>query len=177
MAQCAVAQRGVSIRLACELFTVSVTCYRYVAKRRAENEEMADWLIRLSDNQRTWGFGLCYLYLRNVQGFAWNHKRVYRIYCELELNLRIKPRKRLQREKLETINQVWSMDFMHDQLGDGRNSGCSTSSMTSIERRWGSRSTSRCPRSASSGGWRESSSGAGGRMRSAATMGRRTSAA
>jgi putative transposase len=56
-AQCAVAQRGVSICLACELFTVSVTCYRYVAKRRAENEEMADWLIRLTDNQRTWGFG------------------------------------------------------------------------------------------------------------------------
>lgn len=127
MAQCAVAQRGVSIRLACELFTVSVTCYRYVAKRRAENEEIADWLIRLTDNQRTWGFGLCSLYLRNVKGFAWNHKRVYRIYRELELNLRIKPRKRLQREKPEplavpeTINQVWSMDFMHDQLVDGRN--------------------------------------------------------
>jgi len=121
MVQCAVAQRGVSIRLACELFTVSVTRYRYVAKRRAENEEMADWLIRLTDNQRTWGFGLCYLYLRNVKGFAWNHKRVYRIYRELELNLRIKPRKRLQREKPETINQIWSMDFMDDQLGDGRN--------------------------------------------------------
>ena len=45
---------------------------------------------------------------------------------ELELNLRIKPRKRLNREKPEPlavpqeINQVWSMDFMHDQLSDGR---------------------------------------------------------
>ena len=61
-------------------------------------------------------------YLRNVRCFAWNHKRVYRIYRELELNLRIKPRKRLVREKPqplsvpEGINQVWSMDFMHDQL-------------------------------------------------------------
>ena len=50
----------------------------------------------------------------------------YRIYRELELNLRIKPKKRLVREKPEplavpeTINQVWSMDFMHDQLSDGR---------------------------------------------------------
>lgn len=126
MAKSAVAQHGISIHLACELFTVSETCYRYEAKRRAENEEIADWLIRLTDNQRTWGFGLCYLYLRNVKGFPWNHKRVYRIYRELELNLRIKPRKRLQREKPEplavpaTINQVWSMDFMHDQLTDGR---------------------------------------------------------
>ncbi len=54
---------------------------------------------------------------RTLKGFGWNHKRVYRIYRELELNLRIKPRKRLVRE---SINQVWSMDFMHDQLSDGR---------------------------------------------------------
>ncbi len=32
-----------------------------------------------------WGFGLCYLYLRNVKGFGWNHKRVYRIYREFGL--------------------------------------------------------------------------------------------
>lgn len=43
------------------------------------------------------------------------------------LNLRIKPRKSLAREKPEAlavpqaINQVWSMDFMHDKLEDGRN--------------------------------------------------------
>ena len=58
--------------------------------------------------------------------YGWNHKRVYRIYRELELNLRIKPHKRLKREKPEplavpeSINQVWSMDFMHDQLQNGR---------------------------------------------------------
>ena len=126
MAKQSVMGRGISIRLACDLFTVSETCYRYEAKKNAENEKIADWLIRLTNNQRNWGFGLCYLYLRNVKGFGWNHKRVYRIYKELELNLRIKPKKRLQREKPEplmvpsTINQVWSMDFMHDQLGNER---------------------------------------------------------
>ena len=51
---------------------------------------------------------------------------MYRIYRELELNLRIKPKKRIVREKPEplavpeAINQCWSMDFMHDQLSDGR---------------------------------------------------------
>ena len=51
---------------------------------------------------------------------------MYRIYRELELTLRIKPKKRLVREKPEplaqpaAINQSWSMDFMHDQLSDGR---------------------------------------------------------
>lgn len=69
---------------------------------------------------------MCFLYLRNIKGFGWNHKRVYRIYCELELNLRIKPRRRLKRDKPdalavpEEINEVWSMDFMHAWLTDGR---------------------------------------------------------
>ncbi len=51
---------------------------------------------------------------------------MYQIYKEMALNLRIKPRKRLVREMPEAltvpqgINQVWSMDFMHDQLEDGR---------------------------------------------------------
>ena len=71
------------------------------------------------------GFGLFFLYLRNVQGYVWNHKRVYRIYCELEVNLRIKPKKRLKRDKPEPLsvpekpNETWSMDFMANQLADG----------------------------------------------------------
>lgn len=126
MAKKVVAERSISIRFACAAFQISETCYRYKRKLSAENIRIADWLIRLTDNQRNWGFGLCFLFLRNVKGFHWNHKRVYRIYCELELNLRIKPKKRLKREKPEPLavpeklNQTWSMDFMHDQLADGR---------------------------------------------------------
>lgn len=126
MAQKAVAEKAISIRLACGLFGISETCYRYQACLSTENAEIADWLLRLTHNQRNWGFGLCFLYLRNVKGFSWNHKRVYRIYRELELNLRIKPRKRLVRETPEplavptAVNECWSMDFMHDQLSDGR---------------------------------------------------------
>lgn len=103
MAKQAVQQRQVSIRSACDMFTISETCYRYEAKHDAENAQIADWLMRLTSNQRNWGFGLCYLYLRNVKGFRWNHKRVYRVYRELELNLRIKPKKRLQRAKPEPL--------------------------------------------------------------------------
>lgn len=74
MALRAVQNRGASIRMACEAFRVSQTCYRYVAKADAENEEISNWLLRLTDNHRNWGFGLCFLYLRNVRGFGWNHK-------------------------------------------------------------------------------------------------------
>ena len=126
MAENAVVRRGASIARACRAFGVSKTCYRYGAKLRAENEEIADPLVGLTDVRKTLGFGLCFLHLRNVKGHPWNHKRVYRIYCELELNLRIKPRKRLKRDKPDVLavpeapNITWSMDFMADQLGDGR---------------------------------------------------------
>ena len=46
MARDAVASRGVSIRLACEAFGISQTCYRYERQRNAENEQIADWLLR-----------------------------------------------------------------------------------------------------------------------------------
>ena len=126
MAERAVKERGVSIRLACEMFRVSQSCYRYESKSNAENEQIAQWLMRLTDSYRTWGFGLCFLYLRNMKRFGWNDKRVYRIYRDLELNLRIKPRKRLVRDRPQAltvpsrINEVLSMDFMHDMLDDGR---------------------------------------------------------
>ena len=77
MAMNAVAQNGVSIALACRAFEISETCYRYSPILSDENEEIADWLERLTENKRTWGFGLCFLYLRNVQGYGWNHKRDY----------------------------------------------------------------------------------------------------
>jgi len=122
----AVNECGISIRLACSAFSISTTCYRYQRQLSTENDAIADWLVRLTSNQRNWGFGLCFLHLRNVKGFVWNHKRVYRIYRDLELNMRIKPRTRIIREKPEAllvpqaINVCWSMDFMHDQLADGR---------------------------------------------------------
>ena len=82
-----------------------------------ENEEIADLLVGLTQTRRNWGFGLCFLYLRNVKAHRWNHSQVYRIYRALELNLRIKPRRRLQRNKPdvlavpEAMNVSWSMDL------------------------------------------------------------------
>jgi len=113
MAKTAQQKYGVAIKLVCTTFSISEVCFRYKPRL-------------VGDNHKNWSFGLCFLYLRNVKGFSWNHKRVYRLYRELELNLRIKPRKRFVREKPEPlavpqgINETWSMDFMHDGLSDGR---------------------------------------------------------
>ena len=126
LAQQAVAVGRASIRQACEAYSISQSCYRYQARLSSENEQIAEWLVRLTEEQADWGFGQCFLYLRNVEGFGWNHKRVYRIYRDLLLNLRIRPKRRLKRQAPEPLkqpirpDQVWSMDFMHDQLADGR---------------------------------------------------------
>lgn len=126
LAEKAVAMKGVSIARACRAFGVSETRFRYSPKRDDENEMIADMLVGLTNVHKTWGFGLCFLHMRNVKGHVWNHKRVHRIYCELELNLRIKPRRRLKRKKPEELavpeapNLVWPMDFIADRLTDGR---------------------------------------------------------
>ena len=126
MAQEAKQHYGISVKLVCRTFSISEVCFRYNGRHVDENEEIAAHLMKLTATYRNWGFGMCFLYLRNVKKLMWNHKRVYRIYRELELNLRIKPKKRIVREKPEplkvptSVNETWSMDFMHDGLNDGR---------------------------------------------------------
>jgi hypothetical protein len=53
-------QRSIPITVACAAFQISQSCYRYESKQNAQNEEIANWLIRLTEHQRNWGFGLCY---------------------------------------------------------------------------------------------------------------------
>lgn len=106
------------------MMSISESCYRYSSKNKSENDIIANFLLKLLDDKHKcrWGFGLCFDHIRNVKGYKWNHKRVYRIYCELELNLRIKPWRRIKRDKPEAlsvptdINKMWSMDFMSDSL-------------------------------------------------------------
>lgn len=73
----------------------------------------------------TYGFESLFGLLRN-KGYRWNHKRVRRIYCELGLNLKRKPKKRLAPRTAKQLvvpsqpNKTWSIDFMHDVLVGGR---------------------------------------------------------
>ena len=82
-------------------------------------------LVRLADSHKRWGFGLMFRWLRK-NGYDWNHKRVYRVYKDLALNLRINPKKRLPSRtpvalhQPEAPNAFWSMDFMADSLSCGR---------------------------------------------------------
>ncbi|SBV53220.1 ISxac2 transposase [Xanthomonas bromi] len=75
MAPTAVEVGRTNIRHACQTFEVSETCcYRYQVNASDENARIVDWLVRLTTTYRDWGLGLCFLYLRNVKGFGWNHR-------------------------------------------------------------------------------------------------------
>jgi putative transposase len=72
------------------------------------------------------GYRRVHVLLRR-EGWAINPKRTYRIYKELGMQLRNKtPRRRvrakLRDDRVEAIrpNDVWAMDFVHDQLATGR---------------------------------------------------------
>ena len=84
-----------------------------------------DALNQVVGKNGRWGFGLCCAYLRN-QGHTWNHKRVWRIYKQMGLNLPIRTKKRLPKiikEPLiapQELNTMWALDFMYDTLHYGR---------------------------------------------------------
>lgn len=109
---------------ACRLLNVSRSVYHYHPKL-AEDEAIKKTLTELADKHRRYGFKKLFNKIRR-RGYSWNHKRVYRVYCDLELNLRRKPKKRLTgRKKIalsqpEKINMMWSMDFMSDALMSGK---------------------------------------------------------
>jgi len=55
MAKQTIEQYPSGIRVACQVFAISETCYRYQPKLSDENAEIADWLVRLAQPE---GLGL-----------------------------------------------------------------------------------------------------------------------
>jgi putative transposase len=98
--------------------------FRY-RKEPKDDSVLMTALEELVIKHPTIGFWKCYYRLRR-KGYACNHKRLYRVYKLLKLNIRRKLKRRLpQRIKqplvvLDTLNRFWSMDFMSDSLVDGR---------------------------------------------------------
>ena len=115
---------GLGVVLACLAFTISRCAYHYQPKR-VDDGEIIDLLSALAEKHPRYGFRKLFTRLRN-QGYGWNHKRVYRIYCGLKLNLRRKGKRRLPTRHPEPLavptsaNDCWSVDFMSDALYSGR---------------------------------------------------------
>ena len=103
---------------------LSFSVYYYRAKVKSEDKLIMDSLDEIAEKHPTYGFRKMFHLLRN-QGKKWNHKRVYRVYVMMGLNIRRKRKRRLPaRVKAPHIlpiecNVTWSADFMQDSLSNG----------------------------------------------------------
>jgi putative transposase len=86
----------------------------------ARDEHVIEALNGIVAKHARWGFWKCHERLR-LDGHQWNHKRTWRIYCAMRLNLPRRARKRLVRppQPLNAParpNEIWALDFMSDCL-------------------------------------------------------------
>ncbi len=114
-----------SIRRACACLRIDTSLYHYKSKRG----DQAALKVRIKEIAATrvrYGYRRVHVLLRRV-GWTVNAKRIYRLYKEMGLQLRNKTPKRrvkakLREDRTEAVhsNDVWAMDFVHDQLATGR---------------------------------------------------------
>lgn len=114
-----------SIRRACAAVGLSrASWYRPTTDWVARDAPVADALSELVEAKPGLGFWKLFRRLRR-KGHRWNHKRVYRVYCLMKLNLRRRAKRRLpSRSPMPLVvpqrpNQIWSADFMSDALYSG----------------------------------------------------------
>ena len=115
----------VSIRRACQALPVDRSTYHYRSKRAGQAVLMKR-IKEIAETRVRYGYRRIHVLLRR-EGWLVNPKRVCRLYREMGLQLRNKSPKRRVKAKLRedrapatAPNQVWAIDFVHDQLFDGR---------------------------------------------------------
>jgi len=115
---------AMSERRACRVLGVDRTSVRY-RTTRPDDGALRDRLKALARERRRFGYRRLHVMLRR-EGYAVNKKWVQRIYREEKLTVRRRGgRKRAMgtRRPLEiplVANQRWSLDFVSDQMTDGR---------------------------------------------------------
>ncbi len=115
----------VSESRACSVVAISRKVFRYIERPR-DDRALRKRMREIAETRVRYGFWRIQTVLRR-EGWRDNHKRTYRIYKEEGLNLRRKrPRRRkaaahrMERPVLTGPHECWSMDFVADQLFDGR---------------------------------------------------------
>jgi putative transposase len=121
-----VTMNGLPVQRACRAVGLGrATYYRPRVDWARRDAPVMAALTTLVAAKSRWGFWKCYDRLR-LDGQRWNHKRLWRVYCQLRLNLPRRTKKRLPvrlRQPLTVIpqpNAVWAIDFMSDTLYGGR---------------------------------------------------------
>lgn len=118
-------ERGISRRRGCRLMDLRRSSLYYEAKPQ-DDGPLREAIRQVARERRKWGCPRVIDRLRQ-RGWKDNHKRIERIYYREE-RLQVKRRRRKRPSRHERvpvvratrINELWSMDFMCDQLADGR---------------------------------------------------------
>lgn len=74
--------KSFSIRRVCRLFCISETTYRYTSKLNDNNERIAQLLLDIITEHRTWGFQLCYLLIRTLDRLIEHQGKPFAIGCD-----------------------------------------------------------------------------------------------
>jgi putative transposase len=116
--------RGHTERRACELASLQRSTCRY-RSRRSDDPKLVARLREIAEQRPRFGYRRVHAMLRR-EGFEVNRKRVYRIYKAAGLAVQRRKRRKLRAGRpappatVTRPNERWSMDFVHDYLGDGR---------------------------------------------------------
>ena len=115
--------RRFSERRACRLIGFSRSAAWSRLKGRDDHTLRARLKV-LAEQYPRYGYPTLHAMLR-LEGLVVNAKRTYRIYREEGLQVRTKRRKKLIRPRVplsvpSTVNERWSVDFVSDQLANGR---------------------------------------------------------
>lgn len=119
------AEHGVSERRACRLAMIYPASHRYRSRKGTKDLALRLKLKELAYSRPRYGYMRLWVLLRR-EGWQINRKYVYRLYREENLQIRIKRRKkrasevRVPPQVAENRNERWAIDFVHDQLQDGR---------------------------------------------------------
>ena len=121
-----VSQSGLPVQRACQAAGLSrATYYRPVVNWAQRDGVGIEALTTLGATNPRWGFWKYVDRLRNT-GHRWNHKRLWRVYCQLRLNLPRRTKKRIPARVVQPLdvlpqpNVVWAVDFMSDTVYGGR---------------------------------------------------------
>jgi putative transposase len=116
---------SVSVRRACGLLRIDRSLYTYKS-RRGDQAGLRKRIKEITETRVRYGYRRVHVLLRR-EGWVVNPKRIYRLYKEMDLQIRNKVPKRRVKAKLRDdrvvateVNQTWAMDFVHDQLATGR---------------------------------------------------------
>jgi putative transposase len=115
---------AMSERRACRVAEADRSSVRY-RRRRPDDALVREQLKALAAQRRRFGYRRLWVLLRR-QGHAVNKKRVYRLYRQERLMVRRRGgRKRAVGTRAPMPvpsgpNRRWSLDFVHDQMTDGR---------------------------------------------------------